>query len=71
MFSVAHACSWPDPAGTSGRGRLWLLGREGAETMSHEPPYFDGGLCDQCLMPLGPRTILPLEYTSKPGRGGK
>jgi hypothetical protein len=59
----------PDPAGSSGRGRLWLLGREGVVTMSHEPPYFDGGLCDECVMPLGPRTSLPLDVSALKGGG--
>jgi len=59
----------PDPAGAGGRGRLWLLGQEGDVTMSHEPPYFEGGLCDECVMPLGPRTSLPLEVSALKGQG--
>jgi hypothetical protein len=59
----------PDPAGTNGRGRLWLLGQEGGVTMSHEPPYFEGGLCAECVMPLGPRTSLPLEVSALKGAG--
>jgi hypothetical protein len=57
----------PDPAGPIGRGRLWLLGREGGVTIDHELPYFDGGLCEECLMPLGPRTSLSLEVSALKG----
>jgi hypothetical protein len=59
----------PDPAGASGRGRLWLLGQAGVVKMSHELPYFDGGLCDDCVMPLGPRTSLPLDVSALKGGG--
>lgn len=59
----------PDAAGIGGRGRLWLLGQEGVVTLSHEPPYFDRGLCDNCVMPLGPRTSLPLEVSALKGGG--
>jgi hypothetical protein len=62
----------PAPVASAGaieRGRLWELGRESRVEMSHEPPYFEGGLCDNCLMPLGPRTDLPLEVSTLTGGG--
>jgi hypothetical protein len=57
------------PVGEWERGRLWRLGAEGSAAMSHEPSYFEGGLCDNCLMPLGPRNAIPLEISALSGRG--
>lgn len=60
----------PRPAATAGtidRGRLWRLGPGGGVTISHEPPYFEGGLCEHCLMPLGPRTAVPLLVSAVTG----
>lgn len=62
----------PPPAATVGeweRGRLWQLGPEGTATMSHEPSYFEGGLCDNCLRPLGPRNAIPLVVSALSGGG--
>lgn len=61
----------PTPrAGAIDRGRLWILGAQKGGTISHEPPYFEGGLCDNCLMPLGPRTEVPLLVSPITGAGG-
>jgi hypothetical protein len=60
----------PRPVPSAGhieRGRLWQLGQTGMVRMHHELPYFEGGLCENCLMPLGPRTALPLEVTPLAG----
>jgi hypothetical protein len=58
-----HEYSPPAPvpgAGAIERGRLWKLGPSASTTMRIEPEYFAGGLCDNCLMPFGARTALPL-----------
>lgn len=53
----------PAPEGTATAGRLWRLGPDAVVTMSHQPPYFVGGLCDECLTPLGPRTDVVLQVS--------
>lgn len=53
-----------ESAGEIERAQLWLLGAEGrAEMVSHEG-LFEGGLCDHCLQPRGPRTEQPLALAS-------
>ena len=49
-----------ESAGPSERGRLWVLGVSSGARMVNPSGLFEGGLCEQCLMPRGPRTRLPL-----------
>jgi hypothetical protein len=41
--------------------RLWELGLQDTVRFSNARESYEGGLCDNCLRPLGPRTRLPLE----------
>ena len=41
--------------------RLWKLGLHKTVRYGNARESYEGGLCDNCLMPLGPRTRVPLE----------
>lgn len=58
----------PPPPGTELRPpallRLWELGLQDTVLFSNALECFEGGLCDNCLMPLGPRTRVALEVVA-------
>jgi hypothetical protein len=58
----------PPPPGTELRPpallRLWELGLQDTVRFSNARECFERGLCDNCLMPLGPRTHAPLEVVA-------
>jgi hypothetical protein len=58
----------PPPPGTELRPpallRLWELGFQDIVLFSNARESFERGLCDNCLMPLGPRTRVPLEVVT-------
>lgn len=62
-----HVYDPPEPniphAGASERGQLWELGQPTKVYMVQPRRYFTDGLCDNCLMPRGARTDVPLRVT--------
>lgn len=44
--------------------RFWELGLHDTVRFANARESYDGGLCDNCLMPLGPRTHVPLEVVT-------
>ncbi|CAN5179025.1 hypothetical protein BH09GEM1_BH09GEM1_46620 [soil metagenome] len=63
----SHAYDPPEPRSTPAdsteRGQLWTLGRPVKAYMAHPAEYFEQGLCDNCLMPRGERTNVPMTVT--------
>ena len=62
-----HAYDPPEPngarAGSVERGQLWSLGPQSTAYMVEPVRNFEEGLCDNCLMPRGGRTTVPLAVT--------
>lgn len=58
-----HSYDPPRPAlphGDDQIGQLWILGRQHLVFMLRPEEYFSEGLCENCLMPRGERTTIPL-----------
>ena len=57
----------PRAGGAAGeRGILWSLGAQEMVRVADPASYYEGGLCDHCLQPVGPRTERPLELMRPP-----
>ena len=67
-----HVYDPPEPsvehAGPSERGQLWLLGKPTTAYMLDPEQCFTEGLCDNCVMPRGQRTDVPMTITRLEGR---